>query len=104
VIANVFVRGVDPRIVFRPFATILMELRPFVTYVGDHPTEDDGVQMIMQFPNGWGASIAETSMTQGLQMHEIRLCHGEWILDGELKVGLEGEYLCELLLEIKERT
>lgn len=91
--------------VVRERPTLIDELAPFVAYVGEHPFED-GFQMILKFMNGRGASVAETMTTHGLQMCETRMVDDvkdTWVLEGEPIVELDPDYLCELLIEIKER-
>ena len=78
-----------------------VDLTQFVSWAGEHPCYEDGLQIQLKFPNGWGASIAYVPAgTQGIELQCFRHSGDWWELVGCAIPHVDGFQIYELLISI----
>jgi len=88
-------------------ADFYTNLSSFITFAGVHPIYEEGMQIVVRFPNGYGASIAlvpfgagGTCGTCGVELQVFRYEGGWWELVGSPFVNVDAVRVYELLLNI----
>jgi hypothetical protein len=78
-----------------------INLGQFVTSFGDHPCYEGGSQILLKFPNGWGASIAYVPAgTQGIELQPFRYSGDWWELVGGAVPHVDVLQIYDLLINI----
>jgi hypothetical protein len=77
------------------------QISQFVVYAGPNRWGNGGFQILVKFPNGWGASIACTPWTIGLELAAIKKGETAWYLTSAHAVNLTVEDVQRILTSMK---
>lgn len=75
--------------------------RQYITYAGRHPFEENGMQVVLKFENGYGASIAYAAgVLEGVELQVFRYQGAWWEMVGLPFTYIDAPRACQLLMDI----